>query len=559
MSGPPGSEAQLLARIASPSASRSFRAARLFESGRRQTGNLQRCSRAGTGARARRILRFRIPYGAVTGGGSRWSGQNKGARSLRSRYGCLTTTSFEGPWRNRSWFRTSRDGHPDGSRRGGDCRWTPVQQHELVNLETGTSMKAYMKRYMVQLTMQDRSFPDSQRRSAMSAKTLAIIAVSLFVSLSPTAQSDAASLHIPKYFYGDKLGSCEMMRNGRPVSLGSAYIRLKIKGVIGYDWDADHHARSNSVTVRHEQISVPARLLFAASHFAMSHDDPDQIQQAISYVVGIARADTILNTMTVREARNIGTKCYARKGKTSAKCWIHAPQFAAQFAGNYLVSAILLKSKMTNAERRIVDNYARELRRKYIKPLFAGARRERGFNQMANGGISELAYAAWSEDKRLASKTFKRIFKDIRSRFFKDGYINNNSFRGVRGFWYHTYGVNSALAVIGLAKAWNVGVPKVVAHRVRKAVELINVGVVDLNKFDSRKFSGYRGNASTNPRDARPHIHQNAIAIDSMARRYTNVTLKHDAVYTRKRRKEGPSDFTVGFNPVCMVRQNSRV
>ena len=393
----------------------------------------------------------------------------------------------------------------------------------------------------------------------MSWRTLAIIAISLFIFLSPTAPSDAASIHIPKYFYGDKLGSCEMMHNGRPVSLKSAYIRMKIKGVIGYDWDADHHARSDSLSVRHENISVPARILFAASHQAMSSKDATLIQKAISYVVGIAQADTILNTMTVREVKNIGTKCYAGKGRTSAKCWAHAPQFAAQFAGNYLVSAVLLKPKMTKAQRRIVDNYTRKLHRRYIKPWYAGARRGRGFFQMANGGISELAYAAWSEDKRLASKTFKRMFKDIRSRFFKDGYINNNSFRGVRGFWYHTYGVNSALAVIGLAKAWDVGVPKGVTDRVRKSVELINVGVVNLKKFDSRKFSGYRGNASTNPKDARPHIHQMAIAIDSMARHYAKVALKHDPVYERKRRKQGPSDFTVGFNPVCMIRQNSRV
>ena len=160
--------------------------------------------------------------------------------------------------------------------------------------------------------------------------------------------------------------------------------------------------------------------------------------------------------MTVRQVTNIGTKCYEGKGKTSAKCWAHPPPFAAQFAGNYLVAAILLKSKMTDAQRTIVDNYARKLHRKYIKPWYAGARGGREYYQMANGGISELAYAAWSEDKRLASKTFKRMFKDIKGSFYKDGYINNNSFRGVRGFWYHTYGVNSALAVIGLAKAWNV-------------------------------------------------------------------------------------------------------
>ena len=391
----------------------------------------------------------------------------------------------------------------------------------------------------------------------MSTRILATITVALFVSLSPTAPSDAASIRIPKYFYGDKLGSCEMMRYGRPVSLANASVRLKIKGVIGYDWDSDHHARSDSLTVRHERISDPAKLLFAASHFAMSHDDPDQIRQAISYVAGIARANTILNTMTVRQAKNMGTKCYEGKGKTSAKCWAHAPQYAAQFAGNYLVSAILLKSKMTGEQRTIVDDYARKLHRKYIKPWHAGSRRAIGYYQMANGGINELAYAAWSEDKRLASRTFKRMFKDIRNSFYKDGYINNNSFRGFRGFWYHTYGLNSALAVMGLARAWNMDVPKAVADRVRRAAELTNIGVVDLDKFNSRKFSGYRGNASTNPKDARPHIHPSAIAIDAMAEHYAGVTIKHDPIYARKRQKQGPSDFTVGFHPVCMVQQGS--
>ena len=393
----------------------------------------------------------------------------------------------------------------------------------------------------------------------MSSRILAFVAVSLFVSVSPMSPSHAASLHIPTYFYGDRLGSCQMMYHGRPVSLKSAAVRLKIKNVIGYDWDADHHARSDSLTVRHERISFPARLLFAASHFAMSQDDPDQIRQAVSYVVAIARADTILNTMTVREVKKLGSKCYEGKGKTSAKCWAHAPQFAAQFAGNYLVSAILLESKMKNSERAIVDKYARKLHKKYIKPWYAQSRRsDRGFYQMANGGISELAYAAWRKDKRLASTTFKRIFKDINRLFYKDGYINNNSFRGVRGFWYHTYGVNSALATIGLARAWNVKVPARVNKKVVKAVRLINVGVADLKKFKSRRFSGYRGNATTNPKNARPHIHQMAIAIDAMAKRYAGVTLKKDTVYLRKRRNESPSDFTLGFSPSCMVRQKAR-
>lgn len=395
-------------------------------------------------------------------------------------------------------------------------------------------------------------------RLRMSLRTPFHVTVLLLVSLAVSAPADAASIRIPKYFYGDRLGSCDLELKGRTISLGDTYVSSIIKGVVGYDWDSDHHRNSDSLTVRHERISVPARMLFAASHTALAENDPVQIRQAISFVVRIARANTILNTMTVREVRRMGSKCYEGKGKTSAKCWAHAPQFAAQFAGNYLVSAVLLKPRMKSSERAIVDNYAKKLHKRYIKPWYAESRRsDRGFYQMANGGISELAYAAWRKDKRLASTTFKRIFRDVNRLFYKDGYINNNSFRGVRGFWYHTYGVNSALATIGLARAWNVKVPARVNKKVVEAVRLINVGIADLKKFNSRKFSGYRGNASTNPKHARPHIHQMAIAIDAMAKRYAGITLKKDAVYLRKRRSQGPSDFTVGFHPGCMVRQKA--
>ena len=207
-----------------------------------------------------------------------------------------------------------------------------------------------------------------------------------------------ASSDIPTYFYGDQLGHCDLTRRGLVMSLEDEFVRTQIRDVIGYDWDSDHHSNSDSLTVRHERISRPARMLFAASHHALSNADSVQIQEAVSIVVGIARADTILNTMTVRQVKNIGTRCYQGKGKTSAKCWAHAPQFAAQFAGNYLVSAIHLKPHMDEGQRQMVDDYARKLYKKYIKPWYADVRRGGvGFNQLANGRISELANAAWSE------------------------------------------------------------------------------------------------------------------------------------------------------------------
>ena len=76
----------------------------------------------------------------------------------------------------------------------------------------------------------------------------------------------------------------------------------------------------------------------------------------------------------------------------------------------------------------------------------------KGFYAMGNGGIPNLVYANWANDKKFAAKEFNFRFKNIEKVFYKDGYINNNSFRGYRGLWYHSYGLNSALGYIYLAK-----------------------------------------------------------------------------------------------------------
>ncbi len=373
---------------------------------------------------------------------------------------------------------------------------------------------------------------------------------------SDLATVDHASLHIPKYFYGDSLGTCDTSRSGRRVTFADASVEPLIATVIGYDWNADHARNSISLTVHHDKISRPMRSLFAATHAALKAGDSDGIRKALSLVTSIAEADTLLDTMTTAEAAAYGEKCYRGRGDTSARCLVHAPQYASIYGGNYLVPAILLKPQMTREQRETVDAYVRELHDRYIRPWADRARSsDRGFYEMANAGIAELAYAAWAEDKKLAARAFNRTFLDIHRKFFEDGYIDNNSFRGVRGLWYHSLGVNAAVTLLGLAEAWRAPVPAAVRDKIVNATELINVGLRDLEKFDSRSFWGYRGNASTDPKDARAHIHPMGIAFDVTAERYAGVTLERDPVYLRQRRGSGPSNWSVGFHPGCMVRQ----
>ena len=181
---------------------------------------------------------------------------------------------------------------------------------------------------------------------------------------------------------------------------------------------------------------------------------------------------------------------------------------------------------------------------------------DKQFSQMANGGIALLAHAFWKNDTTLAHETFIKIFENIDRVFLEDGYIKGSSFRGVRGFWYHSYGTNSALAVIALAKLWHVRVPESVIAKVKNATQLLNVGINNIEIFYSRPSpDGTQYNASYDEKDARHHIHQMAIGISHLAKIAVDIDVKInlDKDYKRKSPSEYPSDFTIGFNSNCML------
>jgi hypothetical protein len=165
-------------------------------------------------------------------------------------------------------------------------------------------------------------------------------------------------------------------------------------------------------------------------------------------------------------------------------------QFATQFGGNFLIAASLLKADMSADQQFRITQYADVLHKKFIHPMFVEMHQQKTqFSQMANGGINVLAYAFWKNDEDLARDTLAKIFANIDRVFMDDGYIKGTSFRGVRGFWYNSYGTNSALAVIALADLWNVKTADHIYQRVKKATELLNVGINNVDDFYARTIS----------------------------------------------------------------------
>ncbi len=223
----------------------------------------------------------------------------------------------------------------------------------------------------------------------------------------------------------------------------------------------------------------------------------------------------------------------------------------------YLISAIWLKDELNDQEFQIVDQYINKMYKKFLRAMIK-KKHDKGFYAMADGGTSLLVYANWSNNKKLAAKEINKRLKYMDKVFLKDGYINNNSFRGYRGQWYHSYGLNSALGYVYIAKLWGAEIPDKLHKKLVKASEVANLAITDWDRFKSRKYSGTQQNMISDKNNAIKHTHQMAISLDALMKVVTGVELEHDPVYLKKRKyhmKDG-IDSLIGFNANCILERS---
>ena len=167
----------------------------------------------------------------------------------------------------------------------------------------------------------------------------------------------------------------------------------------------------------------------------------------------------------------------------------------------------------------------------------------------------EIIYSLLQKNIFIIEKKFNHTFKEIDRLFYDDGYINNNSFRGLRGQWYHSYGVDIALGYVYIAKLWGATIPQKIQNKLVNSAKVVNLAITDPKKFLERKNpDGLARNRITDPKKATPHTHQMAIAIDTLMEIVTGVKLEHDPIYLQKRKMHTPDgiDDLIGFNPNCI-------
>lgn len=366
---------------------------------------------------------------------------------------------------------------------------------------------------------------------------------------------NANDLKVPKNYYtNDELTifqSCPAYGN---TVFSSNSTKEYLEGFVGYDWASDWKKNSNSLNVHHQRITGPIKEFLIATHNAVSSENENDIFLAKEFAIKIAQADTLYNSIGY-EAVKKKPGCYAN-GDINAPCWYHQYSFAREVFGNFIIAAVWLKPFFSETEFEIVNKYIKKMYVKFIQPAENNIE-ERGFYAMANGGLNILAYANWIEDKNLAAKEINLRFQEIDTLFYEDGYINNNSFRGVRAQWYHSYGLNPALAYAFIANLWEAEVPDQIMNKLIKASELVNLAILDRESFLNRNFEGENNNITTDPSKAIWHTHQHAIAINTLMKLVTEVEMVEDTMWDVKRARVG-IDETIGFNPQCLSCKPSR-
>ena len=407
----------------------------------------------------------------------------------------------------------------------------------------------------------------------------------------------AKNISIPKYFFANAVNqSCLMEGKHEYLSFGGIRSPLSLDltkednfqwmdELKFYNWKKDHAKNSDSLTVQAEQLTNRMNFLNATLDNAIIQDKLDvQAGLAIKLLVSYAENDLMLDSTSIPEIKEMvkkGTykRCYEGKGSTKSVCHAHTAQEASRFAGQITIAALKIRPLMDKASSEIIGNYLKSLYEKFSQPWQDNHSKKwedentLGFYQMGYGSFSVLAYAAYSQDKQLAYKTFEETYNYIDKRLLEDGFIVNNSFRGVRGYWYHTLGLNNILGFIALAEEWNYPLNDDFKLRVSKAVDQMGLGAKDINAYHAQwldkfntetyrlKFAGrdiYVGNSSLDEKDAKYHIHPQAPFIDYLSERYTdadvsffNPEVKNIKIW--KYYKRGNYyDRSLGFNPKCI-------
>jgi hypothetical protein len=283
-------------------------------------------------------------------------------------------------------------------------------------------------------------------------------------------------------------------------------------------------------------------------------------------MVAWAKAGVMANTLTSKEISKLKDQgkvdrlCYGNgKGDGTKPCISHRPHEAQIYGATYMQQAYLMKDQFTKEQLEIIDEYIDTLYKKYVEPLAIKTmkldKHTRGFIQLADGTIGVLSYLAWKDKPEQVAKWIQKGIAKADKVVYRDGYIHNNSFRGVRDVWYHSQGVNNLLGLYAIAELWGYKqFPKELKQRIDKTVDILNLGLTDVKTYRKRKDPSGMQNHTKDKSHSAYHVHQMAISLDWLIEKYTDrdhTIVANDGMWKSKKSVYFV-DRNFGFEPKCI-------
>ena len=199
---------------------------------------------------------------------------------------------------------------------------------------------------------------------------------------------------------------------------------------------------STSLTVNHDYISRKWALLLDLTYDAVASENQSKIEAVKDILVSMAKNRVLLGATKPEEHDG---QCW-KDGNQNAKCKIHFSLHSGYTFVAAMISAIVLEEHITAQEKKMLDEYFSESYERYVRPLTLGQLKSKGLYEFADYGIGVLAYARWTKDEKLAKLELKRRYFSFLQKIEDDGFLKENSYRGYRGYWYHTLGVEGVFA-----------------------------------------------------------------------------------------------------------------
>lgn len=384
-----------------------------------------------------------------------------------------------------------------------------------------------------------------------TCKTLGTLLISTFLVVAWFAGSPAFSQGRdigPRHFIANELGpGC--LKNARGAGRSRARAARALDALYSnHQSYINALTRSTSLTINKGGFEEPWEDILFNAYAAAAAKDKTLARTLIDGMKRLAAARRYQSEpglYTISQAKRT-PPCY--KGGPNSACIRHQPRMVARMYANLMIATAVLRPYMTKEDRALLTPWFKVAYRNFVEPEVR--RDQAGIYDFANMGMARLAFAAITGDEGLARRELRQRKRDLSRRISKQGYIDENSYRGVRALWYHTYGLDPALTYGLLARAWGEEFLRKgqLGAKLQAAVKMTALGIQNYPAF---RAVGNRGGAySTDPADSRAFVHQFALNLYTIARAEYGIRLSRSPKHDQLKRHERFTK-TSGFLATC--------